>query len=71
VPERESGSEVASSYWRMGTFHILTGIDHLLFVLALMLIVPGYWMLFKTITAFTVAHSISLGLSQAQISNPY
>jgi hydrogenase/urease accessory protein HupE len=63
VPERESAGEVASSYWRMGTFHILTGIDHLLFVLALMLIVPGYWMLFKTITAFTVAHSISLGLA--------
>jgi len=63
VPERESAGEVASSYWRMGTLHILTGIDHLLFILALMLIVPGYWMLFKTITAFTVAHSISLGLA--------
>jgi len=47
----------------MGTTHILSGFDHLLFVLALMLIVPGYWMLFKTITAFTVAHSISLGLA--------
>ena len=47
----------------MGTIHILEGIDHLLFVLALMLIVSGYWALFKTITAFTVSHSISLGLA--------
>jgi hydrogenase/urease accessory protein HupE len=47
----------------MGTLHILAGIDHLLFVLALMLIVSGYWMLFKTITAFTVSHSISLALA--------
>ena len=63
IPMQASKLEVAGSYWRMGTYHILGGIDHLLFVLALMLIVPGYWMLFKTITAFTVAHSISLGLA--------
>lgn len=63
VPERASNWEVAGSYWQMGTLHILEGIDHLLFVLALMLIVSGYWMLFKTITAFTVSHSISLGLA--------
>ena len=37
--------------------------DHLLFVLALLLIVRGPWMLVKTITAFTVAHSITLGLA--------
>ncbi|GAG47992.1 unnamed protein product, partial [marine sediment metagenome] len=63
IPAHETKGGVAWSYWRMGTAHILSGIDHLLFVLALMLIVPGYWMLFKTITAFTVAHSISLGLA--------
>ena len=63
IPADESAWDVAWSYWRLGTTHILGGIDHLLFVLALMLIVPGYWMLFKTITAFTVAHSISLGLA--------
>ena len=63
VPERARGWEVAGAYWRMGTIHILEGIDHLLFVLALMLIVTGYWALFKTITAFTVSHSISLGLA--------
>jgi hydrogenase/urease accessory protein HupE len=63
IPAQGSHWDVAWSYWIMGTTHILGGIDHLLFVLALMLIVPGYWMLFKTITAFTVAHSISLGLA--------
>ncbi len=63
VPEKESYGGVAWSYLQMGVTHILGGIDHLLFVLALMLIVPGYWRLFKTITAFTVAHSISLGLA--------
>ncbi len=62
VPERESYGGVAWSYLQMGTTHILSGVDHLLFVLALMLIVPNYWALFKTITAFTVAHSLSLGL---------
>ncbi len=63
IPAHATKGEVAWSYWRMGTTHILSGFDHLAFVLALMLIVPGYWMLFKTITAFTVAHSISLGLA--------
>ncbi len=63
IPERESKWAVSWSYWRMGTIHILEGIDHLLFVLALMLIVVGYWKLFKTITAFTLAHSLTLGLA--------
>jgi hydrogenase/urease accessory protein HupE len=63
VPEGETYGDVAWSYWRMGTIHILGGIDHLLFILALMLLVVGYWTLFKTITAFTVAHSISLALA--------
>jgi hydrogenase/urease accessory protein HupE len=47
-------------YLRLGVEHILFGIDHLLFVLALILIVQGKRRLFKTITAFTVAHSITL-----------
>jgi hydrogenase/urease accessory protein HupE len=63
VPEKESYGGVAWSYLQMGAVHILSGVDHLLFVLALMLIVPNYWALFKTITAFTVAHSLSLGLA--------
>jgi hydrogenase/urease accessory protein HupE len=51
----------ASTYFMLGVEHILTGIDHLLFVLALMLLIRNRWMLVKTITAFTIAHSITLG----------
>ncbi len=52
--------EVAWSYLVLGVQHILGGIDHLLFVLALLLIVNGGKRIFLTITAFTVAHSITL-----------
>jgi hypothetical protein len=60
-----SGSwlEAAQRYTVLGVEHILLGIDHLLFVLALLLIVRGPWMLVKTVTAFTVAHSITLALA--------
>ena len=47
----------------MGTIHILEGVDHLLFVLALLLIVTGFGQLLKAVTAFTVAHSITLALA--------
>jgi hydrogenase/urease accessory protein HupE len=53
-------AEVAWSYLVLGVEHILGGIDHLLFVLALLLIVRGGKRIFATITAFTVAHSITL-----------
>jgi hydrogenase/urease accessory protein HupE len=52
--------EVAQTYFVLGVEHILSGIDHLLFVLALILLIRDRWMLVKTITAFTVAHSITL-----------
>jgi hypothetical protein len=55
--------EIALSYLRRGVDHILYGIDHLLFVASLMLIVRGGRMLVKTVTAFTVAHSITLALA--------
>ena len=48
---------------QLGFQHILLGADHLLFVLGLMLIVADRWMLVKTLTAFTVAHSITLALA--------
>jgi hydrogenase/urease accessory protein HupE len=54
---------VAGAYTLLGVEHILRGIDHLLFVLGLMLIVRNKWLLVKTITAFTIAHSISLAAS--------
>jgi hydrogenase/urease accessory protein HupE len=55
--------ERAASYLRLGVQHILLGADHLLFVLGLLLIVRDRWMLVKTITAFTVAHSITLAMA--------
>lgn len=53
----------AKRYTLLGIEHILVGIDHLLFVLALLFVVDGGWRLVQTITAFTVAHSITLGLA--------
>jgi hydrogenase/urease accessory protein HupE len=53
----------AGGYFILGVEHILFGIDHLLFVLALVLIVRRVGLLVKTITAFTVAHSITLALA--------
>jgi hydrogenase/urease accessory protein HupE len=52
--------QVVRTYLVLGVEHILTGIDHLLFVLALLLITRGGWLLVKTVTAFTVSHSITL-----------
>lgn len=51
---------VASTYLLIGFEHILSGIDHLLFVLALLILVSNTRTLIWTITAFTVAHSITL-----------
>jgi hypothetical protein len=51
------------AYLYLGIEHILLGIDHLLFVLGLLLIVRDRWMLVKTVTAFTVAHSITLAVA--------
>ncbi len=53
----------AVAYLRLGVEHILMGVDHLLFVLGLLLIVRDRWMLLKTITSFTAAHSITLALA--------
>lgn len=63
VPEQATRMQLAVSYWQMGAIHILEGYDHLLFLLTLLLIVAGFWQLLKTITAFTVAHSITLALA--------
>ncbi|WP_240336656.1 HupE/UreJ family protein [Tropicibacter sp. Alg240-R139] len=60
-----SGSTLraAQRYTVLGIEHILAGVDHLLFVLALIFVVNSRWKLVKAITAFTVAHSITLGLA--------
>jgi hydrogenase/urease accessory protein HupE len=74
VVEATAGTaEVAWSYLRLGVEHILGGIDHLLFVLALLLIVRGNLRIFATITAFTIAHSLTLAaaaLGFVQVPGP-
>ncbi len=52
--------EVAKTYFVLGVEHILLGIDHLLFVLGLLFLVGSWRRLVATVTAFTVAHSITL-----------
>ena len=63
IAASQSRWEVVGAYVVEGIRHILFGVDHLLFVLGLLLIVGNGWMLLKTITAFTVAHSITLTLA--------
>ena len=58
-----SGLDRSLSYLQLGVQHILLGVDHLLFVLGLLLIVSNRWILVKTITSFTVAHSITLAIA--------
>jgi hypothetical protein len=57
-----AGGQAASllALLRLGVEHILTGPDHLLFVLGLILIVRDRWTLLKTVSAFTLAHSLTL-----------
>jgi hydrogenase/urease accessory protein HupE len=61
VEASPSGFQVAKTYLVLGVEHILMGIDHLLFVLALLLLVEGGRRIVATVTAFTVAHSLTLG----------
>jgi len=60
VAATPSALEVTRTYLVLGVEHILFGIDHLLFVLALLILVKGWRKLVGTITAFTIAHSITL-----------
>jgi hydrogenase/urease accessory protein HupE len=61
VPAEASSLQIVSTYTKFGIEHILMGVDHLLFVFALLLIVGSTRKLVITITAFTLAHSITLG----------
>jgi hydrogenase/urease accessory protein HupE len=58
-----TAAQRAASYLRLGVEHILLGVDHLLFVLGLLLIVSDRWMLVKTISSFTLAHSLTLAIA--------
>lgn len=57
----EQGATLGA-WFSLGVEHILLGFDHLAFVLGLMVLVRSGWMLVRTITAFTIAHSLTLGL---------
>ncbi|MET0656816.1 MAG: HupE/UreJ family protein [Steroidobacteraceae bacterium] len=73
VETTPGAAAVAGTYTLLGVEHILRGIDHLLFVFALILLVRNRWMLVKTITAFTVAHSLTLAaatLGWMQVAQP-
>jgi hydrogenase/urease accessory protein HupE len=58
-----SSSEVASSLFKLGIEHILTGYDHLLFLFGLILVGGSMRSLLLVVTAFTLAHSITLGIA--------
>ena len=60
VEDAPRWTAVAATYLGLGIEHILFGIDHLLFVLGLLLLVGSWRRLVATVTAFTVAHSITL-----------
>jgi hydrogenase/urease accessory protein HupE len=60
VPAAAGRLDVAQTYFGLGVDHILQGADHLLFVFALLLLVRDRWKLVGAITAFTVAHSLTL-----------
>jgi hydrogenase/urease accessory protein HupE len=63
LEETPGAGAVVRTYLVLGVEHILLGIDHLLFVLGLLLLVDGWRRLIGTITAFTVAHSVTLAAS--------
>ena len=60
APAATGPGQVAATYLWLGVEHILFGIDHLLFVLALIILVRGWKRIALTVTAFTLAHSITL-----------
>ena len=60
LPAAQGWTDVATTYFFLGVEHILLGFDHLMFVLALLLLIPNLHRLLAAITAFTVAHSLTL-----------
>jgi hydrogenase/urease accessory protein HupE len=67
VPVDPSTGAVFASYFQLGVVHILEGIDHLLFVFALLLLIRSPGRLVGAVTAFTLAHSITLALATLEI----
>jgi hydrogenase/urease accessory protein HupE len=69
VPSQPSSLEVVRTYLVLGFQHIMSGIDHLVFVLALLILVNGTRRLIVTVTAFTIAHSLTLAGATLGIVN--
>jgi hydrogenase/urease accessory protein HupE len=69
VAAKPGALQVFATYLQLGVEHILTGIDHLLFVLCLILLVRGIRRLLATVTAFTIAHSITLAAATLGLVN--
>jgi hypothetical protein len=63
IPLAASRTALAADHVRMGFAHLLGGVDHLLFVLGLVLLVPGRRRLFAAVTGFTLGHSATLSLA--------
>lgn len=71
VPQQPGALEVVRTYILLGFDHILSGVDHLVFVLALLLLVRGVRRLVFTVTAFTIAHSLTLaGVTLGYVQMP-
>jgi hydrogenase/urease accessory protein HupE len=68
VPGHPGRLDVLRSYGALGVEHILTGVDHLLFIGGLLLLVGGGRRLLQTITAFTAGHSVTLSLAALGIA---
>jgi hydrogenase/urease accessory protein HupE len=69
IPAPRGALATTQAFLAQGVQHILFGADHLLFVLGLLLIVKDRWMLVKTITAFTLAHSLTLAAATLGYAN--
>ncbi|HLK12738.1 MAG TPA: HupE/UreJ family protein [Candidatus Binatia bacterium] len=67
VAEGAAAPAVALGYVRLGVEHIWSGPDHLLFVLGLLLLVRGWAPLVRTVSAFTLAHSVTLALAVLKV----
>ncbi|TMV08927.1 HupE/UreJ family protein [Ruegeria sediminis] len=63
IPHDPSTIDVIGTYLPLGVEHILGGIDHLLFVFAMLLLIRDGWRLLWAVTAFTVAHSITMAFA--------
>ncbi|WP_372573720.1 HupE/UreJ family protein [Ruegeria jejuensis] len=69
IPAQQTTWSVFSAYFLLGFEHILEGWDHLLFVFALFILVRNPWRLVGAVTAFTLAHSITLALATFGVLN--